>query len=546
MQPSLFRVRGMTCPDCARSVETALNGLPGVEAKVLYDQALAEVTDTYGHTSTQLREAVSARGYDLDPAEERDGGNGIPTTFPPLHIAIIGSGSAAFAAAIQASDRGARVTIIERGDIIGGTCVNVGCVPSKIALRAAQIRHEGAHHPFDGISRTDAPADRARLLAQIRGRVTALRESKYEAILESRPNITLLRGDASFAESGQLLVRDKAGETTAVAADRILIATGATPFTPPIPGLAETPYWTSTEALFVDTTPASLIVIGSSFVAVELAQAFQRLGTAVTLLARGCLLTRVDPDLGAGLQTALEAEGVQVLAATQAERVGYQNGRFVVHAGAERLEAEQLLIATGRQANTAALNLGAAGIRTDATGAIVVDDHLRSSAANVYAAGDCSTMPQLVYVAAAAGTRAALNMTGSDTRLDLSTVPAVIFTDPAVATVGLDENQAQQAGIDTVSRRLDLEQVPRALANFDTTGFVKLVAEAGTQRLLGAQILAHDAGEMIQTAALAIRHRMTVTELGETLFPYLVMTEGLKLAAQTFSKDVTQLSCCAG
>ena len=155
-------------------------------------------------------------------------------------------------------------------------------------------------------------------------------------------------------------------------------------------------------------------------------------------------------------------------------------------------------------------------------------------------------MPQLVYVAAAAGTRAAINMTGGDARLDLSIVPAVVFTDPAVATVGLDEVRAQAAGIATLTRRIDLENVPRALANFDTRGFVKLVAQADTLRLIGAQILAHDAGEMIQTAALAIRFGMSVQELGDTLFPYLVMSEGIKLAAQTFTKDVSQLSCCAG
>ncbi|MGH7071730.1 MAG: mercury(II) reductase, partial [Acetobacteraceae bacterium] len=139
-----------------------------------------------------------------------------------------------------------------------------------------------------------------------------------------------------------------------------------------------------------------------------------------------------------------------------------------------------------------------------------------------------------------------INMTGGDARLDLSAVPVVIFTDPSVATVGLDEGQARAAGIEAIARRLELENVPRALANFDTRGFVKLVADAGSHRLIGAQILAHNAGEMIQTATLAIRHRMTVEQLGEMLFPYLVMNEGIKLAAQTFTKDVAHLSCCAG
>lgn len=155
-------------------------------------------------------------------------------------------------------------------------------------------------------------------------------------------------------------------------------------------------------------------------------------------------------------------------------------------------------------------------------------------------------MPQFVYVAAAAGSRAGINMTGGDAKLDLSTMPAVIFTDPQVATVGLTEEQAKAQGIATDSRVLEMENVPRALANFETDGFIKLVVEKASGRLIGAQILAHEGGELIQSAALAIGNRMTVIELADQLFPYLTMVEGLKLCAQTFNKDVKELSCCAG
>ena len=151
-----------------------------------------------------------------------------------------------------------------------------------------------------------------------------------------------------------------------------------------------------------------------------------------------------------------------------------------------------------------------------------------------------------MYVAAAAGTRAAINMTGGDATLNLSTVPAVVFTDPQVATVGLTEAQAEKLGIVTDSRTLTLDNVPRALANFDTRGFIKLVADKNTGRILGAQVLAGEGGEIIQTAALAISNRMTVADLAGQLFPYLTIVEGLKLCAQTFTKDVTKLSCCAG
>ncbi|MGH8226156.1 MAG: mercury(II) reductase [Gammaproteobacteria bacterium] len=466
-----------------------------------------------------------------------------------LRVAIIGSGSGAFAAAIRAAESGAQVTMIEHGEIIGGTCVNVGCVPSKITLRAAEVRHTRGHHPFDGIARSAEPVEREVLLAQVRARVEELRQNKYQHIIDSNPNIELIRGEARFEDARTLIVTDTdaAGGTRTFRPDRILIATGASPALPPISGLAGTPYWTSTEALFAESIPTHLAVIGSSFVALELAQAYRRLGAEVTILARSTLLSRDDPDLGAGLQQAFEAEGIRVLNETEARRVTYEGAGFCLElSNGERLQAERLVVATGRRPNTETLALKRAGVEVDANDAVVVDERLQTSAPNIYAVGDCSTMPQLVYVAAAAGTRAAINMTGGEAHLDLSVVPAVVFTDPQVATVGLDEGEARVRGIETVSRRLDLENVPRALANFDTRGFVKLVAEAGSHRLIGAQILAHNAGETIQTAALAIRHRMTVEALGDTLFPYLVMSEGIKLAAQTFTKDVKQLSCCAG
>jgi len=246
------------------------------------------------------------------------------------------------------------------------------------------------------------------------------------------------------------------------------------------------------------------------------------------------------------LKAALEGEGMRILTDTGVKGVSFDGTRFQLDTGAEIVSGDRLLVATGRKPNTAGRGLDKAGIETDASGAVIVDDHLRTSAPHIYAAGDCTHAPQFVYVAAAAGTRAAINMTGGDAALDLSVVPAVVFTDPQVASVGLTEAQAQAQGIETDSRALTLDNVPRALANFDTRGFIKLVAEKGSGHLLGAQLLAAEGGEIIQTAALAIRNRMTVTELAGQMFPYLTMVEGLKLCAQTFTRDVKQLSCCAG
>ena len=471
-----------------------------------------------------------------------------------LHVAIVGTGSGAFAAAIKAVEEGASVTIIEAGEVIGGACVNVGCVPSKIMIRGAHIAHLQGHHAAAGVPLNTPAIDRKAMVAQQQAWVEKLRFAKYESILESNPGITLLRGMARFQNASTLVVAQADGSETTLQPDRILLAVGASASIPKIPGLSDTPYWTSAEALVAEDIPQHLIVLGGSVVALELAQAFRYLGAEVTVVAHSTLLSKQDPQIGEGLKQVFEDEGIKVMLHTLAEAVSHDGQQFRLATNNGEISGNQLLVATGRQPNTAALDLSKAGVETDPRGGIVIDDHMRTNVENIYAAGDCTNQPQFVYVAAAAGTRAARNMTGGDVALDLTVMPAVVFTNPQAATVGLNEQQAQAQGIVVESRTLELENVPRALANFDSLGltkgsikgFIKLVAEKDSGRIVGCQVLAAEGGEIIQTAALAIRHRMTTQELADQLFPYLTMVEGLKLCAQTFTKDVKQLSCCAG
>jgi mercuric reductase len=464
----------------------------------------------------------------------------------PHKIAIIGSGGAAFAAAIRLQEEGAEVTMVERGTT-GGTCVNIGCVPSKILISAAHVAHVRRSSPFDsGISAAPPVVNRAVLQAQQQARVDDLRKAKYESILDGSPNIRLMHGEARFHDDHTLLVREIDGREQSIIFDRAMIATGASPVIPPIPGLKDAPFWTSTEALAAQELPEHLLVYGGSYVALELAQAFLRLGSRVTMIVRSRILSRSDHSIGDTIQQILIDEGMRILTGKEIERVQHDGHQFTVEVGGKHIVGDRLLIATGRRPNTASLHLQNAGVLTNEHGAIPVDEFLRTSNPNIYAAGDCTTNPEYVYVAAAAGTRAAVNMLGGSERLDLSVVPGVVFTDPQIATVGLDELSARSSGIPVDTRTLALDNVPRALANFDTRGFIKLVADPESGRLLGAQAVASQAGELIQSAALAIRAQMTVHDLAAQLFPYLTMVEGLKLAAQTFTKDVKQLSCCAG
>ena len=554
MQTLDFQITGMTCDHCASTLQQALGQVRGVRsATVSYPARQATVALDAVVQAETLINAIRAKGFDAtlqsaavkEPAFPVAPPTSVPGAGAALKVVIIGSGSASFAAALRAAEEGATVTIVEAG-VVGGTCVNVGCVPSKILIRAAQVAHQQAHHPFHAIDKRTPRIDRAALLLQQQSRVEELRYAKYEAILETNASITLVRGRARFIDAHTIEVSHEGAAAQRLIADRVLIATGRSPIVPGLPGLSATPYWTSTTALLADRTPEHLVVYGASVVALELAQAFLRLGSKVTLIARSTLLSKEDPAISAGLQSALEVEGMRILTRTQIQTVSHDGTDFHIDTGTEKLNGDRLLIATGRQANTANLGLELAGVAVDSSGAVVIDEHMRTSVSHIFAAGDCTNQPQYVYVAAAAGTRAARNMMGGNAVLDLTAMPAVVFTDPQVATVGLSEDLARAEGFEVDSRTLALENVPRALANFDTTGFVKLVSDKTTGRLIGAQILSAEAGEMIQTAVLAIRNRMTVQELGDQMFPYLTMVEGLKLCAQTFFKDVKQLSCCAG
>lgn len=553
-----LEVTGMTCEACAYHVQHALSAVPGVlAARVDYPAAIvrlhadnalpletlnAALPESYRVVAEASSPAANRPSREIDVTADSDpdhGGSG-------LHIAVIGTGGAAMAAALRAAERGARVTVIERGTV-GGTCVNIGCVPSKIMIRAAHVAHTRRHSPFDdGISTTVPAIRRKVLLAQQQARVEELRHAKYENILDENPAISLLRGEARFIDDHTLGVRLSEGGERTLAFDRCLIAVGARPAVPPIPGLKDTPYWTSTDALVADRIPKRLLVLGAAVVAAELGQAYARLGSEVTMIARSGLFFHEDPAIGEAIGQIFADEGIHVLRQTQTRSVRHENGEFILDTSAGELRGDALLVATGRTPNGDTLELAKASVHAAKNGAIEVDAQLRTSATHIYAAGDCTDQPQFVYVAAAGGTRAAINMTGGDATLDLSSMPAVVFTEPQIATVGLSEAEAHRKGIETDSRTLGLDNVPRALANFDTRGFIKLVIEADSGKLLGVQAVAEGAGELIQTAAIALRAGMTASELADQLFPYLTMVEGLKLAAQTFSKDVKQLSCCAG
>ncbi len=461
-------------------------------------------------------------------------------------LLVVGGGSAGFAAAIKGSELGARVALIERGTL-GGTCVNVGCVPSKTLIRAAEANHRRAHHGFVGLSTSDSRPDWSRVREQKDDLVRTLREAKYWDVLRAYDAITLFQQRATLTSGRSVRLAD--GRT--LTGGKIVVTTGASPWAPPILGLAEAGYLDNASAMALERLPGSLIVIGGSTVGLELAQMFARLGVQVRVLeARPRLVPAEEPAIGEALAGYLGAEGLEVHTGVQVTQVGRLEGTYTVafrEGGESRaVRAEQLLVATGRRANSSGFGLDTVGAKLGDKGEVVVNEFLQTANPDVYAAGDVLGDPMFVYVAAHGGTVAAENaLTGNARRYDLSALPRVTFTDPAVASVGLTEDQARAEAIEPLVSMLPLEHVARSLAARDTRGFVKLVADAATRQILGAHILAAEAGEMITEAVLAIKYRLTIEDLTSAFHPYLTLSEGIKLAAQAFTKDVAKLSCCA-
>lgn len=545
-----LRIEGMTCDGCARHVREALKKVPGVEeAQVgFWKTGQAVVVASSDVQGGELVDAVKEAGYGAVLRERRslEGERRVPSEGAAEYdLMTIGGGSAAFAAAIKAAELGAKVAIVEKGTI-GGTCVNIGCVPSKTLIKAAELCYHSAYPKFEGLTACPPPSDWERVVQQKDDLVAALRQGKYVNVAEMYPNITILRGDAKL-----LVGRKVALNGTTYMPGKILVTTGSHPWAPSIPGLQEAGYIDSTEALSLQSLPESLIIIGGGAIGMEFAQLFTRFGVKVMTLEGGTHVAMAEePEIGDALVRYLEGEKVRVCANVKINKVERLNGEYRVHTqinGVDEIcRAQQLRVTTGRRPTTSGFGLEETGVKLGKKGEILVNEHLQTDNPDIYAAGDCIGDPMYVYVAAYAGGIAAENaLNGAGKVYDLFALPRVTFTDPQVASVGLMEAQAKGKGFKVDTAVLDLKNVPRALASRDTRGLIKLVADQETRRLLGAHVLAADAGEVIQEATLAIRFGLTVQDLVETFHPYLTMVEGLKLAALTFNKDVAKLSCCA-
>jgi len=469
----------------------------------------------------------------------------ISQTNKETDLIIIGGGSAAFAGALKGLDLGVRIVMINDG-LIGGTCVNVGCVPSKTLIRAAEVHHR-ALHAFHGIKTHSELSDFKDVIVQKDQLVESLRQKKYMDIIKDRSELEYVSGKATLKGAHTVIVADRE-----IRGKKILIATGSAPYLPPLPGLAEVGVMTSTEAFALTELPENLIVLGGRYIALEIAQMFSRFGTEVTILQRSSrILPDESPELTDTLTAYLREEGVTIqtdVSLKSARRVGNEITLVTeIHGKERRFSSPQVVAATGRRANTLSLGLETIGVTLGPKGEMLVGNTLESAVKGIYGAGDVIGAPQFVYTAAYEGALAVENaLTDKAKDRDYRALPWVIFTDPQAAGVGMDESQAKAAGIDAHAVTLSMDQVPRALAARDTRGLITLIRDRATDRLVGGRVLAPEGGELVMEISLAIKYGITATELSGTFHPYLTNSEAIKLAALTFRKNVDQLSCCAG
>lgn len=384
--------------------------------------------------------------------------------------------------------------------------------------------------------------DLVRLVGMKDDVVAFLRGWKYEDLAKEY-GFEIIGGEARF--TGPDTVTADGRE---IRAAHYLIATGASPWAPPIPGLAEAGCLTSTTAMDLKELPERLVVIGGNYIGLEMGQLFSRLGVKVTIIE---VLDRLapleEPEISSWITKVFQDEGIDTVTSARITDVERSGERKIIYLeGGRQFEADEVLVATGRRPNVEGLGLELAGVELTDRGAIRVDDELRTTNPRVFAGGDVTGAPQFVYVAAAHGTLAADNaIAGGHRRMDYTAMPRVTFTEPQIAAVGLTDEEANRQGFDCECRVVELEYIPRPLVNRDTRGAFKIVAERGTGRILGVHIIAANAGDVIIGAIYAVKFGLRVEDLADTWAPYLTMAEGLKLTAQSFTTDVEKLSCCA-
>ena len=461
-------------------------------------------------------------------------------------LIIIGGGAGAFAAAIRANELKAKAAMVNSGLPWGGTCVNVGCVPSKRLLRAGEILHLAKNHKIPGIELQVKKFDFPTLIQDELNLVSQMRREKYENVLGALESVSLLEGYAKFISQNEIRVNQET-----LRAEKSIIATGSKAAVPPIEGLEQAGYLTHIQALKPEQLPQKLIIIGAGPVSIEFAQMYSRFGSKVTIVKRSPGILRfAEPELTDRLAQILQSEGIDIITATAFKRIRRENGKKVLAVSASGAEKEiagdEILLAVGKTPNTTDLGLEAAGVEVDEKQSIVVDEIFQTSQSHIFAVGDVINLPaRHEPTAGREGSLAAGNaLNATKDRIDYDTVPFTVFTDPQLAGVGLTEQEEMKRLRTCNCRTISFKNVSRAVIMNRTEGLIKMVIHPSTEQVMGVHILAPDAGELIAEAMMLVKNKNTVDEVVNSLPMFPTLAESLKVVALSFKKDISRLSCC--
>ncbi len=461
-------------------------------------------------------------------------------------LIIIGGGAAGFAAAHRAEKLSLKTLLINDSTIVplGGTCVNVGCIPSKIMLHQAGLIYSAMKNTFRALSFSGS-ADFIEALKETREMVTEFQETNYLKVLKTKKHVQYIEGKARFVDDSRIEVSGQVFEGR-----YFLVATGASTYIPEVDGIHDVPYLTNRTVFDLKEKPASIIILGGGSEAVEFAQIFYRFGIRTTIIQRSPrILTRFDPIVAEKLQEILLKEGIEIITDTRVVSIKNNDTEVEVlfEHGRESIKhatAEKLLIATGLRGNTMGLGLEEAGVQTDERGFIKVNGFLQSSSPHIFAAGDVTGIMPLETVAAKQGTTAVRNMFEDKAEIDYGLIPRAVFTSPELASVGMTEDEFMKRYNVCLCRTLSLKHIEKTALMKEAEGLIRMVVHPGTKEVAGVQMVGPHASEVITTAAYAIKNRMTIYDIRDTVHIFPTVSEVLKKVAQSFDEDISDMPCC--
>jgi len=475
-------------------------------------------------------------------------------------LVILGGGAAAFAAITEASGQRLSTAIVNTGLPIGGTCVNVGCVPSKHLLAVGESAAAPQKNPFEAVQYSDdePTVDWDEALDGTDALVERFRQENYVDVAEHFET-DIYEGYGELVDDTTIEIVDGPDKGIRITGEKTLVATGSSPWVLPIDGLDGVDYYTSETILKERNLPGSIVIIGGGYIALEWGQILHRIGVDVTILQRSeRVLSGMEGQLGREMQRAFEEEGIKVITGNDFQRVrapAVDGGADAIQSdvgietlvdGNERtVTGDALFVATGVQPNSEDIGLETVGVEANDDGAILVDEHFQTANPDVYAAGDVIGEPELETVAAKEGNHAIKNAFGNEgVTIDYDTVPAVVFTSPEVASVGTTELEYMDEHGTCSCRTVQMEDVPRAKAVKNTDGLVQVVKHHETDEIVGVHMVGPRAADMIMEATLAVKFGLTVDDIIDTVHPFPTFSEAFKHACQAFRRDTSTMSCC--